>query len=177
MNVQSFQHKRSMKSISILLITIIALTGSLKAQEITDLLLLKVTRDLPSGWTANMSDSMFTIEYKDSVWVAHDNWINAHEDHLKHKIDSVWIRTYGHRTRLTFAFRLVERMDAKSIEKLKNSDEKYNGQWARTIYNSQLFTLLQVSTPAISDQYTAVWPQKNGTMHVSRLLLKYLSSY
>jgi hypothetical protein len=140
-----------------------------------DSLLLRVVQELPPGWTAKIVDSVFSIEYKDSTWVVHGNWINAHQSQIEQKNDSVWIKTNGRKVRTVFKFQLIDKMDNQSIEKLKASEKKYQGYWAHSIYNAQHFTLLQFTVPEMNDEYNAVWPQDTGAWNVNKLLLEHLS--
>jgi len=165
-----------MKHILIIIILLLSVTDNIKAQAIeNDSLLLQLNQELPFGWAAKIVDSVFSIEYKDSTWVAHGNWINANYSKFELKRDSVWITTSGRKVKMIFEFQLLDKMDAQSIEKLTKSNEKYRGRWAHSIYNSQYFTLLQLTIPAMDDQYNAVWPSGTGVWEIRELLRKYLS--
>ena len=165
--------------ISILIISISVLSATnnkAKAQVLADdSLLVQLVQELPPGWTAKIEYSVFSIEYKDSTWAAHGNWINAHQSQIEQKNDSVWIKTNGRKIRMVFKFQLIDKMDNDSIKKLKASEKKYQGPWAHSIYNTQHFTLIQLTVPAMNDEYNAVWPQDTGVWNVNTLLLEHLS--
>ncbi|MDX2361396.1 MAG: hypothetical protein QNK23_11365 [Crocinitomicaceae bacterium] len=166
-----------MKKIRFTLILILFLPNLVISQVLEDdSLLLQVVQELPPGWTAKIVDSVFSIEYEDSTWAAHGNWINAPEEVWELKNDSVWIMAYGEKIKMIFEFLLVDKMDVQSIEEMKRSNPTYayNRIWHRSIYNSQNFTLLESARPPLDNEWYAVWPKDSGG-DVYTLLLKHLS--
>jgi hypothetical protein len=148
------------------LMTLIATCQSIDQEKS----IIEIKKLLDSNWELTTDGSTLKIQYKDSTWAMDGNWINASLDAWKVKDDSIAIQKYGKKVLATFLFEVHPKMSGKEITKLKKEDGGFEGEYAKSIYNSELFTLVELEKPQMSDRWTATWPKKIGVWEIWELL-------